>query len=119
MIPEKKENKRTERIKFYWRTSIIHTDYSGAPTEYLSTVLISWCSWHHASTRKSVDLTSPVFDLFSHKSFKKKDANKKYIIAYFSNRPWSPSGLSRHVSNSSRDRCLGLRFKSPLRRLNY
>ena len=28
--------------------------------------------------------------------------------------PWWPSGLSRHVSNSSRDRSLGPRFESPL-----
>ena len=28
------------------------------------------------------------------------------------NRPWWPSGLSNHVSNSSRNRCLGPRFKS-------
>ena len=30
------------------------------------------------------------------------------------NRPWWLSGLSRHVSNSSRDRGLGPRFESPL-----
>ena len=28
------------------------------------------------------------------------------------NRHWWPSGLSRHVSNSSRDRCLGPRFEA-------
>ena len=32
----------------------------------------------------------------------------------FLNRPWWPSGLSRHVSISSRDRCSGPRFISPL-----
>ena len=30
------------------------------------------------------------------------------------NRPWWPSGLSHYVSNSSRDRHIGPRFKSPL-----
>ena len=33
------------------------------------------------------------------------------------NRLWWPSGLSRHVSNSSRDRSLGPRFESHLRQV--
>ena len=34
--------------------------------------------------------------------------------SFLENRPWWPSGLSHHVSNSSRDICLGPRFKIPL-----
>ena len=36
------------------------------------------------------------------------------IISISLNWPWWLSGLSHHVSNSSRDRRLGPRFKSPL-----
>ena len=49
---------------------------------------------------------------------------KKYVKNYHNcfsqlnnqgnDRPWWPSSLSRHVSNPSKDRCLGPRFESPL-----
>ena len=52
----------------------------------------------------------------------KLDLSKKALenINYYYNkvdltRSWWPSGLSRHVSNSSRDRVLGPRFESHLR----
>ena len=35
-------------------------------------------------------------------------------INYVTDRPWWPSGLSNHVSNSSRDRHLGPRLESRL-----
>ena len=51
----------SENLKYYfwllWYTLILSTDLS------------LWCSWHHVSTWKFVNLTRPVFDLIS---FKKK-----------------------------------------------
>ena len=53
------------------------------------------------------------FDSF--KSYRTCLLQFQAIISLHLNWPWGPSGLSRHVSNSSRDRGLGPRFESRLR----
>ena len=49
-----------------WTTQHIYDSArTNQPIWKLSAVLDPWCSWLHASTKKLVNLTSPVFDLFS------------------------------------------------------
>ena len=43
----------------------IHSAGIKQPFCELNTVLEPWCPWHHASIKKILNLTSPVFDLFS------------------------------------------------------
>ena len=60
----------------------------------------------------------PVFHLWSLSNRQSCYATRLIVLDLnniFLNWPWWPSGLSSHVSNSSRDRGLGPRFESPSR----
>ena len=69
IITEGKQTNTQHQNKSVKKQNII-SGCCGGPTVILSTDLSLWCSWHHASTRKFVDLTSTVFDVFSSKKFK-------------------------------------------------
>ena len=60
---KKKENKRTVRIKYYQKTLNKCGALNNGPILDLNSASFSCWSWHHASTKNFVDLTSPVFDL--------------------------------------------------------